>query len=74
MTNKVASKALREKILKVIKEMLMAKRYGYVRKEQAAYEKLEKICEKNNMDFHDTLEKGREYLRKTSVNPLGLDY
>jgi uncharacterized protein YigA (DUF484 family) len=71
---KVATQAMKDKILSLVKEMKLARRSGNIKKEQSAYEKLEKHCEKNKMDFDDAMEWGLKELREHSVNAHGLRY
>lgn len=74
MSAKVASKTLQNQILKVVKDMLLARRNGNINREQVAYDKLTQICEKHHMDYAETLDKARAHLRKTDVSAHGVKY
>jgi hypothetical protein len=55
------------KALKVIRDLLIARRQGQVMREQSAYNRLVIICRRNGWDFSDTLTRGSEHIRRTDV-------
>jgi len=58
---------LREKAIRLVKNLLQARRNGRVDKEQFHYEKLVKFCQKNNVDFQNTLDGATKYLKQNSI-------
>lgn len=59
----MANKITKAQVLKIIENMLYAKRNGNVALEQKYYEQLEGICESLNCDFAKTMEQGIKMVR-----------
>lgn len=68
---KRATKAQRDKIVKLVGDMMLAQRNANPKREQAAYDKLRAYCEKLNVDFGDAILFGQAELRKSIAANMG---
>lgn len=53
--------------IKLVSNLLTARRNGNVKREQTEYEKLLTFCENNNFDFDNVLIGGTKWLKQNSI-------
>jgi hypothetical protein len=61
------SKTDQKRLLKAVSNLLTARRNGHVPAEQAAYDKLSKLCASLNVDLGQAIDQGRAYLASHSA-------
>jgi hypothetical protein len=53
--------------IRLVKDLLIARRNGNIAREQVAYDKLYTFCVKHNFDFSTLIEDVSRYLKRTSI-------
>lgn len=63
----VLTKAKRKRLLDLVKAVLVHRRNGKPKYEQAAYNRLAAYCEPLRVDVGDAIEQGIAFLKRTSI-------
>ena len=63
-------RTLQDTAIKLVKNILIARRNGHIGDEQAAYDKLTEFCDKNNLQFDNVFDGARAVLRKSIANQM----
>ncbi len=67
MEKKTANKTQQKQVLKLVSNLLTAKRNGNIKREQSEYEKLYSWCEKNHYDIESTIKVCTDYLKRNNI-------
>jgi len=61
---------MKQTAIRLVKDLLTARRNGNIAREQVAYDKLYAFCLKHNLDFSTTIADVTRYLKQNSVAAL----
>lgn len=60
----------RDKAIKLVKSILIARRNNNIKAEQSGYEQFTEFCERNDLDFQVTFDGARAILCKSIANQM----